>query len=127
MGAPAARPGLKLALDHHYSPKIAARLRDKGYDVVAVVELGWEMEDDEALLALCHEDKRALLTNNVAGFAVIARQWAAQGRTHAGLVFTSDASLPRSRKTMGRYVRALDRLMAAISDDRALFDQIRWL
>ncbi len=118
---------MKLALDHHYSPKIAERLRDKGHDVLAVIERGWELEEDEALLALCHEEKRALQTNNVADFSVIARRWAAQGRSHAGLVFTSDASVPRSRKTIGRYVQALDRLMRTLAGDEALFDQVRWL
>lgn len=127
MGAPTARPRLRLALDHHYSPKIAQRLRDKEHDVLAVIELGWELEQDEALLALCREEKRALLTNNVADFVVIARRWMAQGESHAGIVFTSDVSMPRSRKTIGRYVEALDRLMRERAGDEALLDQIWWL
>ena len=118
---------MKLALDHHYSPTIAARLRHKGHDVVAAIERGWECEADEALLALCHEEQRSLLTNNVADFVVLARRWAAEGRSHAGLVFTSDASMPRSRTTIGRYVRALDRLLRTAPGDDVLFDQVHWL
>lgn len=118
---------MKLALDHHYSPKIAERLRDKGHEAVAVIDRGGELEEDEPLLTLCHDEKRALLTDNVGDFVVIARRWAAQGRSHAGLVFTSEASMPRSRKTIGRYVQALDRLMGELPGDEALFDQVRWL
>jgi hypothetical protein len=118
---------VRLALDNHYSPRIAARLREKGHDVDAVVERGWEMESDDALLARCHDEGRALMTNNVGDFVVIPRLWAAEGRSHAGLVFTSDASLPRSRATIGRYVQLLDRLLKSMPADDALADQIRWL
>jgi nucleoside-diphosphate-sugar epimerase len=118
---------MRLALDHHYSTHIAIRLRERGHDVVAVVERGWEAEDDEALLALCETDGRALVTNNVADFMVIARRWATQGRCHAGLIFTSDASMPRSRDTIGRYVEALDALLKAHPAENSFADRVHWL
>lgn len=118
---------MKLALDHHYSPQIAIGLRDRGYDVVAAVEKGWESQEDELLLELCEAESRALVTNNVGDFIVIARQWAAQGRQHAGLILTSDASLPRGRDTIGRYIAALDALLAANEADGAFTDRIHWL
>jgi hypothetical protein len=118
---------VRLALDNHYSPRIASRLRDKGHDAVAAIERGWEMESDDALLTVGHGEHRALLTNNVADFVVVTRRWAVDGRSHSGLVFTSDASLPRGRNTIGRYVQVLDRLLKSLPDDDALVDQIRWL
>jgi nucleoside-diphosphate-sugar epimerase len=118
---------MRLALDHHYSTHIAIRLRERGHDVVAAVERGWGAEDDEALLALCETDGRALVTNNVADFTVIARRWATQGRCHAGLVFTSDASMPRSRDTIGRYVEALDALLEAHPAENSFADRVLWL
>lgn len=118
---------MKLALDHHYSPAIAAQLRERGHDVLVVSERGWETTTDELLLELCQEEQRALLTNDVADFAVIARRWAAEGRQHAGLIFTSDTSLPRARSTIGRYVKALEALLRAHPTDDGLEDHIHWL
>lgn len=118
---------MRLALDHHYSPLIAQELRDRGHDVVAAVEVGWEAEDDEPLLDLCTDDRRVLLTNNVADFAVIARRWQTEGRQHRGLVFTSDASLPRGRDLIGRYVDEIASLMQGNPGDEGFIDRVHWL
>lgn len=95
--------------------------------MVAAIEVGWHHVDDETLLASCDAEQRALLTNNVADFAVIARRWQAEGRSHHGLVFSSDASMPRTRDTVGRFVEAIDVLMSARSADDGLADQIHWI
>jgi Domain of unknown function (DUF5615) len=127
MGARAGSARVKLALDHHYSPLIARLLRERGCDVVAAVEVGWQAEDDEPLLMLCTSDERCLLTNNVGDFAVIARAWQAEGRVHAGLIFTSDASWPRNRDTVGRYVDALVELITAHAGPNGFVDRVHWL
>jgi L-arabinose isomerase len=63
----------------------------------------------------------------VADFAVIARQWQAQGRSHHGLVFTSDHRLPRSRHTIGRYVELLAVLMSDSPAVDSFVDRVHWL
>jgi hypothetical protein len=118
---------VRLALDHQYSPQIAVQLRKRRCDVIAVLDRGWEQEDDEALLALCGGEQRALLTNNVSDFTVIARRWALEGRHHAGLIFTSDASRPRARNTIGLYVNALQALIRANPGEEAFADRTHWL
>ena len=118
---------MKLALDHRYSTAIATQLRERGFDVAAAIELGWETEDDEALLALCDLERRALVTNNVADFIVIARGWAIEGRRHSGLILTSDASMPRSRQNIGRSVEVLEELLRANPRNDAFTDRVQWL
>jgi hypothetical protein len=44
--------------------------------------VGWEAEEDESLLALCANDQRTLLTNNLADFAALL-----------------DAGMPRAGRT----------------------------
>ena len=118
---------MRLALDNHYSPVIAHRLRDAGHDVVAAVERGWEREDDERILAICTEEARALMTNDVADFTAIYRRWAAESGAHAGLVFTSDASMPRGRATIGRFVGAIDALLRLHPSEDAFKERVHWL
>lgn len=118
---------MKLALDHHYPTAIAEQLRIMDHDTVAAVERGWHREPDEALLALCVAEQRTLLTNNVGDFMAIARNWAVQGQQHAGLIFTSDASLPRTHATIGRFIKLLDALLHEHPKPDEFVDRIHWL
>jgi predicted oxidoreductase len=118
---------VKLALDHHYPTAIAEQLRRGGHDTVAAIEQGWQREPDEALLALCAAEQRTLLTNNVGDFMSIVRSWAVSGQQHAGLIFTSDATLPRTHAAIGRYVKLLDVLMRDRPTTDAMVDRVHWL
>jgi hypothetical protein len=53
--------------------------------------------------------------------------WAVVGGRHAGLIFTSDRSLPRSRHTIGTYVTKLDEFLLAHPAELALEGQATWL
>lgn len=76
---------------------------------------------------LCVNEQRALLTNNVADFAVLARRWAAEGRMHYGMVFTSDSIMPRHARTIGLSVRAMHDLMRSNPSVDALVNRVEWL
>ena len=118
---------MKILLDEHYAPAIAEQLRAAGHPADTVLGLGLAGSDDHALLEFCERESYALLTNNVRDFVPLARQWAADGREHAGLVFTSDASLPRHSGTIGQFVTLLSALMTENPEERALANQVHWL
>jgi len=119
---------VRLLLDEQYSPEIAKELRRQGHAVEAVAERpDLQASDDEALLVLATREGRTLVTNNVRDFVPIARSFAAEGRGHSGLIFTSDRSLPRTRRGFGVLARALQRALEAHPDDDALVDQSMWL
>jgi len=115
-----------LLLGEHYAEAIADQIRAKGFDAVTVSGLGLKGTDDEPLLEYAVTDRRALLSNNVADFMPLHTNWMAAGRPHFGLLFTDDASMPRHRATIGRYVSVLSRFMAARPGKRDAVDGIHW-
>lgn len=118
---------MKLLLDEHYSAEIARLLQARGHDAAAVAQTDVAGSDDEPLLVHAAGERRALLTNNVGDFVPIAERWWAQGRGHYGLLFTSDAGMPRARATIGLYVDVLTTLMEAHPAEDAMRDQMRWV
>ena len=118
---------MKLLLDHHYSTLIARGLRQRGFDVVAANAVGLEIAPDEQVLEFAVNDGRALLTNDVPGFMRIRRTWQADGRTHYGLLFTSDSSWSRARNGIGPLIARLDEVLTKHPKDDHLQDQVLWL
>jgi hypothetical protein len=118
---------MTLALDHHYPATIAPELRTRGLDVASAQELGWDRLSDVELLRSCADDHRAVLTNNVADFMVLAREWQLDRERHSGLIFTSDRQWPRTRDMSGRFVDALTSLMELHRADDSLSGTIIWL
>ena len=79
---------MRLRLDAHVSGRnVGGPLRDRGHDVRAVAEdAANEGLDDEEVLELATSEERILVTHNVADFLEILREWAAVGRSHAGII-----------------------------------------
>lgn len=116
---------MRFALDHHCSPRIAENLRDRGIETVTAFERDWHILSDEELLIRCARESCVLVTNNIADFMVVIRDWAVQQRTHAGVVFTSDTAFPRTRSGTGRFVTAL--ASVAKQYPLGLVDRVHWL
>ena len=72
-------------------------------------------------------ENRAIVTNNVVDFVPLLQRAVSAGIDHAGLLFTDDRSMPRTRSAIGRYVTVLDALLKEHSGDEALRNQLRWL
>lgn len=119
---------MRLLLDEHFSPEIARQLRDRGRDAVAARERA-ELHglSDRELLGVAAAEQRVLVTENVADFAELHRQSLAGREGHAGLVFTSPKRFPRTRRAIGKLVRALDALIESHPEPDALTGQSWWL
>lgn len=119
---------MSLLLDELYATGIAEELRALGHDVVSVKErrelVGMR---DEELFAVMAGERRAIVTENWGDFVRLLGQSASEGRTHFGVVFSSRRKLPRSRDTIGLYVRTLDEFLRAHTAEDALLNSSRWL
>lgn len=82
---------------------------------------------DPQLLSTAAAERRAVVTNNPADFMPLHHEATTSGRSHFGIVFTSDRSMPRSTRAIGLFVRVLDALLDAEVDEQALRDRVRWL
>ncbi len=100
-------------LDEMYPPATAEQLRARGHDVDAVAgrsELRALADTD--LFALAQAEERAVVTENIPDFSVIADEYDQRGHTHHGLVLAAPGSYPRGNpRTIGRLVAALDELL----------------
>jgi hypothetical protein len=105
---------VRLLLDEMFSPEIASELAKRGHDVVAVAaDPGLVGLPDEQVLEWATDQGRCLVTENVKDFEVLRRLSAAQGRTHAGLLYSGPRRFPRDRRFVGALVGALDKMVTA--------------
>jgi predicted nuclease of predicted toxin-antitoxin system len=79
---------LRLLLDANLSPRrVAAQLRERGHDVLALAEdADYEGLSDPQVFELAATARRVLITRNSRDFAPIAREWAEARQPHAGLI-----------------------------------------
>lgn len=106
---------MKLLVDEMYPAVIADQLRARGHDAHAVVERA-ELRAlaDRDLFALAQSERRAIATENIADFSVIADDHDRSGQVHHGLVLILSSKYPRGDpQTVGRMIRSLTQLLTA--------------
>lgn len=112
---------MKLLLDETYWPAVAAGLRARGHDAVAVTErIDLRERADPDLFAVAQAEHRVIVTENVPDFVQIVDECDRRGDAHFGVVLVSAAKFPRGvRRTIGRMVTALDALAREFPADEA--------
>ncbi|HEV7667372.1 MAG TPA: DUF5615 family PIN-like protein [Thermoanaerobaculia bacterium] len=118
---------MKLLLDEHYPPSVAEHLRERGHDAVSVQEEpDLRGMTDPDLFAEAQRRARAVLTENVSDFMMLAAEYRSRHLAHWGLVLTSNRTFPRGKSTtVGALVKALDELLRADPEDRS--SKVIWL
>lgn len=104
---------MRLLLDEMHAPAVADALTADGWDVVAVAaDPSLRGTADEELLAHATAEGRALVTENIVDFAVLATLWAGEQRPHAGLIVTNPKRFNRAASSYpGNLVVALQALL----------------
>jgi hypothetical protein len=112
---------VRLLLDAMCPPAIAAQLRRRGHDVDAVAARGElrSLPDDE-VFALAQIERRAMVTDNVIDYLLLAQGRDTPGEAHHGVILVDPKRHPRGDlHTVGRLVTALDELLARHRSDEA--------
>jgi hypothetical protein len=101
-----------------FSPSIAAELRRRGHDVMAVAaEPELRSMTDAELYAWATAESRRIVTENVKDFGRLLMQ--ESELTGPGVLFTSVRTFPRSRRAPGSLITALNNwLTLAAVDER---------
>ena len=105
---------MRILVDEMWPPAVAAALRERGHDAVAVAERpDLRGLPDEVIFAEALAESRAIVTENVVDYRPLASAALRAGRASPTLIFTSNRTYPRAgRRTTGRLVTALDALLA---------------
>lgn len=99
--------GPALLLDEMFSPVIAQQLREKGHDVLAVAaDPRLRALDDGELYEWARSSGRRLVTENAKDFRPLL--WREEGKAGPGILLTSSRAFPRSRRSVGFLVTALE-------------------
>jgi uncharacterized protein with PIN domain len=86
---------IKLLLDAHISPEVAAALRRQfsGLDVKSIHDTDWAALADEVLLELLDQEGRVLVTRDVNTVPLHCKARLASGKTFAGVIYADSKKL----------------------------------
>jgi hypothetical protein len=116
---------VKALLDEQLPPRIAAALRERGYDVVAVADRAELIgSTDMFLLEVAWSERRAVITNNVKDFRPLAAQRLARDQGHGGLILLP-SSRARTRAVVERLADAIETVLRDNPDGLASSE--RWI
>ena len=118
---------MKLLLDEMHAPRVARTLTENGWDVIAVgAEPDLRGLPDADILAYATRTGRAVVTENVADFSILATRWATREENHEGIIFTNPNRFNRASLAYpGNLIRALDEILGETTDTGPSWT--RWL
>ncbi|SFI87833.1 hypothetical protein SAMN05216275_105255 [Streptosporangium canum] len=103
----------RLLLDEMFPPLLAESLRERGHDVVALVERpGGPGLPDSQVLEPAVAERRCLLTENVRDFEILRARRLHDGQPCAGLLYSGPHRFPRTKTAIGRLIAVLDGLLS---------------
>lgn len=69
-------------------------------------------------------ERRAIVTNDIADFQAIHDRIIAAGDEHYGMIFTVDATMPRTKTAIPQWLQVLGELLAQHQDEDSLRNRV---
>jgi predicted nuclease of predicted toxin-antitoxin system len=101
-----------LYTDEDVTAQLAPLIRQRDFGAISACEAGLVGVPDEQQLIYAAEHGRVLLTFNQRDFVLLARQWAAEGRPHAGILLSDQFSRQQFGELLRRVLRFLNTVPA---------------
>lgn len=119
---------MRLLLDEMLDHEIAIQLCGRGCDAESIQAQHRRLQsiDDQVVLEEAGKMGRTLVTDNVGHLLAAHGQLLAEGKHHAGLLLASSRAYPRSKRTIGLWVRALGDVVLD-HEGRSTRDLVIWL
>jgi predicted nuclease of predicted toxin-antitoxin system len=108
MASDAPRLYIALYTDADIHGKLAAELRDKGFDAISSREVRNDDLDDPSQLAYAVSQQRTLLTHNTQDFEPLHRQYMAEEISHFGIIVSNQISIGELLRRTLNMLDALD-------------------
>jgi len=110
---------LKLLLDEHISPVVAQSMRRRDRKIIVFAMADWEEgnflgQEDSACLQEAAIQKLTLVTYDRRTIPPLLKDWAEEGRHHAGVIFVDEKTI--SPADIGGLVQSLNLLMKEARD-----------
>lgn len=119
---------MRLLLDEHVDPDVAARLRERGFDVVALTDDAERRgSSDVAVLERAVAERRAVVTYDVRDYRVLAEERVLNEEHHFGVILLTRRRFRHGREHAGKLVDGLAALLLQNPTDEALMDREHWL
>jgi len=99
----------KLLLDEQIWVYLATLLRNQGFDVYHVNEVGLDNTPDPEILRVAAEKHQAVVTFNTSDFIPLARQYWDEGKEHYGIVVSDEIT---QGELQGRVTKLLESVSA---------------
>jgi hypothetical protein len=99
----------KLLLDEHIWEYLAKILRERGYDVIHVTEVGLVATPDDLIMKYAVGEHRAVVTFNIKHYIPLSIQYFEDGKEHYGIVVSKVLSQGELQR---RVIRLLESVIA---------------
>ena len=111
-----------LYIDEDVTYQLAVLLRQRGFAAQSAVEAGMLQQSDETQLSYAAANNMVLFSFNVRDYVILAQKWAAENRTHKGILLSNQFA----RRQLGELLRQVLKFLNTVSANE-MVNAVRYL